>query len=40
MKAISGNAFIKILRRHGWQLARIAGNHHVFVKEGEVHRIF
>jgi predicted RNA binding protein YcfA (HicA-like mRNA interferase family) len=34
MKPISGKKFIKILERHGWQLSRIKGSHHVYTKSG------
>ncbi len=30
MKAVSGKHFCKILARHGWQLRRIRGSHHVY----------
>jgi predicted RNA binding protein YcfA (HicA-like mRNA interferase family) len=39
MKQISGSDFIRLLRRHGWQLARIHGSHHIFTKPGHRERI-
>jgi predicted RNA binding protein YcfA (HicA-like mRNA interferase family) len=27
----------RMLQRHGWTLARVAGSHHIFVKPGERH---
>jgi predicted RNA binding protein YcfA (HicA-like mRNA interferase family) len=31
---MTGKAFIKILEKNGWQCKRIAGSHHIMVKEG------
>ena len=39
MKSISGKKFAKILERHGWQLLRIQGSHHIYYKPGETKRI-
>ncbi|WP_277883305.1 type II toxin-antitoxin system HicA family toxin [Nostoc flagelliforme] len=33
MKAVSGKALCKILERQGWELKRITGSHHIYVKE-------
>jgi predicted RNA binding protein YcfA (HicA-like mRNA interferase family) len=33
MKAVSGKALCKIVERHGWELKRITGCHHIYVKE-------
>jgi predicted RNA binding protein YcfA (HicA-like mRNA interferase family) len=33
MKAVSGKALCKIVERHGWELKRITGSHHIYVKE-------
>ena len=35
MKPISGKEMCKVLERHGWQLARIKGSHHIYKKKGE-----
>lgn len=32
MKTISGKDFCRILERHGWELARINGSHHIYKK--------
>ncbi len=34
MKAVSGKALCKILERQGWELKRITGSHHIYIKEG------
>jgi predicted RNA binding protein YcfA (HicA-like mRNA interferase family) len=39
MKSISGKAFAKLMEENGWQLSRINGSHHIYVKEGFVERI-
>jgi predicted RNA binding protein YcfA (HicA-like mRNA interferase family) len=39
MKSISGKAFAKILERHGWNLVRIQGSHHIYCKPDLPHRI-
>ncbi|MGH6921670.1 MAG: type II toxin-antitoxin system HicA family toxin [Geminicoccaceae bacterium] len=39
MKALSGKAFCRLLERHGWQLLRVQGSHHVHGKAGERARI-
>jgi predicted RNA binding protein YcfA (HicA-like mRNA interferase family) len=33
MKAVSGKELCKIVERHGWELKRITGSHHIYVKE-------
>jgi len=30
VKAVSGKHFCKVLRKHGWDLKRIRGSHHIF----------
>jgi predicted RNA binding protein YcfA (HicA-like mRNA interferase family) len=30
MKPITGKDFAKVLERHGWQLLRIHGSHHIY----------
>ncbi len=39
MKQISGKDFIRILTRHGWQLVRINGSHHILAKPGHRERL-
>jgi predicted RNA binding protein YcfA (HicA-like mRNA interferase family) len=39
MKQISGKEFCKILEKFGWELKRINGSHHIFVKIGNPARI-
>jgi predicted RNA binding protein YcfA (HicA-like mRNA interferase family) len=39
MKTISGKNFCKLLEKKGWQLARINGSHHIYVKDGTIFRI-
>ena len=34
MKSISGKDFAKLLGKHGWELKRINGSHHIFTKAG------
>jgi predicted RNA binding protein YcfA (HicA-like mRNA interferase family) len=39
MKALSGKAFCRLPERHGWQLLRVQGSHHVYGKPGQRARI-
>lgn len=34
MKSVSGKHFCKVLRKHGWDLQRIRGSHHIFSQPG------
>ena len=34
MKAVSGKHLCKVLQKHGWELQRIRGSHHIFSKSG------
>ncbi|PSB15889.1 type II toxin-antitoxin system HicA family toxin [Phormidesmis priestleyi ULC007] len=34
MKAVSGKILCRIVERHGWELKRITGSHHIYFKEG------
>jgi predicted RNA binding protein YcfA (HicA-like mRNA interferase family) len=34
MKTVSGKALCTIVERHGWQLKRITGSHHIYAKAG------
>ncbi len=39
MKAISGKGLARILERHGWQLLRIRGSHHIYGRQGSTARL-
>jgi predicted RNA binding protein YcfA (HicA-like mRNA interferase family) len=39
MKSFSGKDFTKLLEKHGWQLLRIHGSHHIYGRPGVVVRI-
>ena len=39
MKNLTGKKLCKILEDNGWNLARISGSHHIYVKTGENARI-
>ena len=39
MKAVSGKDFCRLLERHGWELRRISGSHHIYTKSGSGVRI-
>ncbi|MGH2760961.1 MAG: type II toxin-antitoxin system HicA family toxin [Actinomycetota bacterium] len=39
MKAISGKEFARLLEKHGWELKRISGSHHIYAKAGNPARI-
>lgn len=39
MKRISGKEFAPVLERKGWELRRISGSHHVYIKPGRIERI-
>jgi predicted RNA binding protein YcfA (HicA-like mRNA interferase family) len=39
VKSISGKEFARILERHGWELRRISGSHHIYTKTGRQERI-
>ena len=34
MKSLSGQALCSVVERHGWQLKRITGSHHIYSKAG------
>ncbi len=34
MKSLSGKALCRLVERHGWQLKRITGSHHIYGKTG------
>lgn len=39
MKSVSGKALAAALERHGWQLLRVHGSHHIYGKEGSIVRL-
>ena len=39
MKQWSGREFASLLERHGWQLMRIHGSHHIYGKPGNIVRL-
>ncbi|MGH8604178.1 MAG: type II toxin-antitoxin system HicA family toxin [Gammaproteobacteria bacterium] len=39
MKVVSGKEFARLLEKHGWQLKRVSGSHHVYAKPGNPSRI-
>ena len=39
MKQIAGKDLAKAIQRRGWQLSRIKGSHHIFMKDGRRERI-
>ena len=39
MKSVSGKKFCKLLEKKGWELKRINGSHHIYVKESHPARI-
>ncbi|MCX7706456.1 MAG: type II toxin-antitoxin system HicA family toxin [Anaerolineae bacterium] len=39
MKPISGKQLARLLEKHGWQLLRIQGSHHIYGKTGRVERL-
>jgi predicted RNA binding protein YcfA (HicA-like mRNA interferase family) len=34
MRSVSGKAFCKLVERHGWELKRVTGSHHIYAKKG------
>ncbi|HEV2960968.1 MAG TPA: type II toxin-antitoxin system HicA family toxin [Candidatus Angelobacter sp.] len=39
MKALSGKEFTRLLEKHGWQLLRVHGSHHIYGKPGALQRL-
>jgi predicted RNA binding protein YcfA (HicA-like mRNA interferase family) len=39
LNTLSGKEFIRILEKEGWELKRVKGSHHVFMKPGVQARI-
>jgi predicted RNA binding protein YcfA (HicA-like mRNA interferase family) len=38
MKSVSGRELARLLERHGWQLLRVNGSHHIYGRAGSVVR--
>lgn len=39
MKSISGKDLARVVERHGWQLLRVHGSHHIYGKPGSIVRL-
>lgn len=39
MKSISGKQLAKTVEKHGWQLKRVTGSHHIYMKESSSVRL-
>jgi predicted RNA binding protein YcfA (HicA-like mRNA interferase family) len=39
MKSWPGREFARLVERHGWQLLRVKGSHHIYGKAGSVVRL-
>jgi len=39
LKSLSGKEFAKLVEKHGWQLLRTNGNHHIYGKAGNPARL-
>ena len=39
MKSVTGKELARVLERHGWELKRIQGSHHIYGKSGSVVRL-
>lgn len=39
MRGISGKELARLLEKNGWELKRIKGSHHIYVKPGNAARI-
>ena len=39
MKPVTGKELARVLERHGWELRRIQGSHHIYGKSGSVVRL-
>lgn len=39
MKSLNGREFARLLENHGWELRRIQGSHHIYMKAGRSERI-
>ncbi len=34
MKSVSGKTLCKIIERKGWELKKVIGSHHIYIKQG------
>lgn len=39
MKSVSGKDFARLLEKHGWELKRVSGSHHIYIKPGNPARL-
>jgi predicted RNA binding protein YcfA (HicA-like mRNA interferase family) len=39
MRSVSGKELARIIERHGWQLLRVHGSHHIYGKTGSIVRL-
>jgi predicted RNA binding protein YcfA (HicA-like mRNA interferase family) len=39
MKSISGKDLARVVERHGWQLLRVHGSHHIYGEPGSIVRL-
>jgi predicted RNA binding protein YcfA (HicA-like mRNA interferase family) len=39
MKSVSGRELARLVERHGWQLLRVNGSHHIYGKAASVVRL-
>ena len=39
MKQVTGKELARAIQKRGWELARIKGSHHIFIKAGNRERI-
>ena len=39
MKSVGGRRLARVLERHGWQLLRVHGSHHIYGREGSPVRL-
>ncbi len=39
MKVVSGRDLARLVERHGWQLLRVKGSHHIYGKTGAIVRL-
>jgi predicted RNA binding protein YcfA (HicA-like mRNA interferase family) len=39
LKVVSGKEFARLLEKKGWELKRINGSHHIYMKQGSPIRI-
>ena len=39
MKSLAGKDLARVVERHGWQLLRVHGSHHIYGKPGNIVRL-